>query len=1455
MAQTLEQRVAARRSLQDRVAARVQPPPRTPDKGTESLYEKTGIGSLIGAAATVVDAVQAPVRKAVEKIESSPAFAPGTPGTPNYVADEFKKEAAKKSLQFVASMFLDPTNLPFILTGGVGPSTVRPAIRIGADALMVAVQQVGALKAAKEGNWEDAALQQAFAMVGLAGVSGARRQQLQAELQARAKAEKARTDAQIQSDLDTYKKWSETAKQDQQVAAKKPSEVEPVPVVKGAPKDPHQIRIEEVRNLLDREKKVAEEAAARAAESAVRVTDRRVGVQAMEEPLPTKPVETAPTRLALPPGPTVELPGGGIMRPPQGEPGGIPPRNEQTVTPTLRPGVTKKLDFKKPVDAAAPVIPPSGSGGAAPPVAAPPAAPPVTPPTVPPVPAVPVAKAKPRPKSTVKSLYADLGRIREHAGKGNASPTPGVATEYIAQIRGAMETHYPEGLAHVERAEGAIQSGDMKLFASEAEKARGALRKVYGERLARSEAERQGLLPAETSKTPEPPAKTPREQLRDDIAGTMADDFLAAVDSGVTELTGKWVGPRSDANVNYGSEGGGYRAGGIKQHYPAIANFPENPGVIAKALRAGKGALYDRVMEAFRKQGDVEFDRWYSKASPDQRKSLLGDDALTFEQGESKPLLARNAEEAVTMTAAGRPIEQLKEGQVFDETRLVDSELFQGKGGKQRTLSEIADEPTDADISFSFGETAIKKLDDLEAKTKADIKKGFEDLAKGSTLGAGLPTKLTADLVKLGAIKIAKGSVQFAQWSAEMVEEFGERVKPYLRDAYTQSVQRAKIVRDAKGDTISPTRLEALLERGEDPVTKLTQAIKVAGSSRRELEAAYKAERAQRAATVRDIMGKGEGQKGFRESLGALKGEMAADLKNFESLKLDQTDVDALFNEIQLNPRMRTFDKVSTADGLQQMLNGRVPKQSQLALLEEVFGKDLVSTLNQKRPYLWKLRDFLTELANVPRSLITSFDMSAPLRQGVILTTTKPKAAGAAAHQMFRQVFSPKNFDEWLEKLPDHPNYTLMEDSGLYIADPRKVGKGLEAREEKFMSEMAEKIPVVGGMVRASQRAYIGYLNKLRVDVFDQLASKFIKEGLDPEKDAATFKSLASFVNNATGRGELPGRLNRIPQELNTIFFSPRLIASRFNMLNPAWYAKQDKLVRKEAIKSMAEFIGIGSTVLALAKANGAEVELDPRSTDFGKIKIGNTRWDIWGGFQQWVRVFSQMASGYRKTAKGDVMKLAADEFPYDTRLNVGARFIRGKLAPIPNLALELLEGQKLYGEKMTLESEAIENTVPLYLQDIHEAMQEMGPEALFTVGVPGFAGVGVQHYKERPPQGAIHSTMVDHLSDPVTDAVMGAKITVGPVTRKKEETAEEYRLRQELVGKLIDERVGLAIRQGSFADRAEERKTKDVEDAIGRAREIASNLTRRTFKSPEEAATYLQGQIDRVQGRLERAR
>ena len=76
-------------------------------------------------------------------------------------------------------------------------------------------------------------------------------------------------------------------------------------------------------------------------------------------------------------------------------------------------------------------------------------------------------------------------------------------------------------------------------------------------------------------------------------------------------------------------------------------------------------------------------------------------------------MLGQNAEEAMTKAAAGRRPELLKEGKEFDQTRLVESPLFQGRGGPQGFLETDAraEEPAES-AKNKIG----RKLSDVERK-------------------------------------------------------------------------------------------------------------------------------------------------------------------------------------------------------------------------------------------------------------------------------------------------------------------------------------------------------------------------------------------------------------------------------------------------------------------------------------------------------------------------------------------------------------------------------------------------------------------------------------------------------------------------------------------------------------------------------------------------------------------
>lgn len=377
-----------------------------------------------------------------------------------------------------------------------------------------------------------------------------------------------------------------------------------------------------------------------------------------------------------------------------------------------------------------------------------------------------------------------------------------------------------------------------------------------------------------------------------------------------------------------------------------------------------------------------------------------------------------------------------------------------------------------------------------------------------------------------------------------------------------------------------------------------------------------------------------------------------------------------------------------------------------------------------------KFKDRSLEILNIPRTLMSSMDFSAPLRQGIIATIAHPGIAAKAGLEMFRQSVSQKRFDRWFHDLRNDPRFKLMEDAGLYVSDPHDPR--LSAKEEAFMNNLAEKIPVIGTLVKGSERAYVGYLNKMRVDIFNRGAELLETSGKTFENSPKEYKALADWVNNSTGRGKL-GKAEVAAPILNSLIFAPRLIASRLNLLNPLYYKKLPAEIRQMALKDMAKFVGFGLTVLAVSKLAGADVEPDPRSTDFGKIKVGNTRWDIWGGFQPYIRIVAQMFAGESKSTRtGQIQELSGQGAFGRTRGDVLASFARGKLSPVPAMAWDFLSGKTVTGDKVTVTKEIASHLVPMIANDVIAAAKDQGVSAIFTTGIPSTFGVGVQTYAPR---------------------------------------------------------------------------------------------------------------------------
>ena len=389
------------------------------------------------------------------------------------------------------------------------------------------------------------------------------------------------------------------------------------------------------------------------------------------------------------------------------------------------------------------------------------------------------------------------------------------------------------------------------------------------------------------------------------------------------------------------------------------------------------------------------------------------------------------------------------------------------------------------------------------------------------------------------------------------------------------------------------------------------------------------------------------------------------------------------------------------------------------------------------------------ETMNFPRAVMASNDFSAPLRQGLPLI--HKKQFWTSLDDMFKSWGSENAFRAVQESIFEKPLFksrvgpsgkilpSFAEDAGLKLTDLTN----LSSREEALMSTWAEKLPGV----RRSNRAYTAFLNKLRADVFEDLVSSSKVFGADAEVNIPLARELANFVNVSSGRGSL-GSLEKSAVALNSTFFSPRLIASRLQMLNPHYYIMADPIVRKEALKSLFAVAAVGNTVGQLVKMSGAgTIESNSTSSDFGKIRVGNIRIDPFGGFQQYVVAANRLVQGKTKSSvTGSEYKLG-EKFGRPTRLDVIGRFGESKLNPVISFVTGILRGKDFTGQPFNIPEEIASRFVSIFFQDLKQLitgnsnlipnaknyLREFHPENL-PFALPSMFGAGIQNYESRRP-------------------------------------------------------------------------------------------------------------------------
>jgi peptidoglycan L-alanyl-D-glutamate endopeptidase CwlK len=354
------------------------------------------------------------------------------------------------------------------------------------------------------------------------------------------------------------------------------------------------------------------------------------------------------------------------------------------------------------------------------------------------------------------------------------------------------------------------------------------------------------------------------------------------------------------------------------------------------------------------------------------------------------------------------------------------------------------------------------------------------------------------------------------------------------------------------------------------------------------------------------------------------------------------------------------------------------------------------------------------------------WDLSATMRQGLAQAAAHPSYLKEAFARQVKAFASEDAFNEFAQAIRNHPDFELMNESGLFLSSV-----GPEA-EEAFASKLVQKIPGV----RASDRAYSAALDSVRTQAWDNYVSS-LPEHLRDNPD--TLKAVSDLINVTTGRGVVPildrsALGKKIINALNVPLFSPRNTASKFNLISPARLAKnmmsaETRPVAFLQLRDAARGLGTLGTTLGLMHFAGLDVGLNPNNSDFGKVRAGKAVYDVTGEAYT-VRYLAQMAQAATKEVRGRKVQ------DRETMTALTRRYLRTQLQPATGSAVDWWTGKTIDGKPVTSASAALNLITPFVVDDVIKGFREEGILGA-AKATPGVLGVGVNFYaKPREKRG-----------------------------------------------------------------------------------------------------------------------
>jgi hypothetical protein len=370
-------------------------------------------------------------------------------------------------------------------------------------------------------------------------------------------------------------------------------------------------------------------------------------------------------------------------------------------------------------------------------------------------------------------------------------------------------------------------------------------------------------------------------------------------------------------------------------------------------------------------------------------------------------------------------------------------------------------------------------------------------------------------------------------------------------------------------------------------------------------------------------------------------------------------------------------------------------------------------------------KDSTTTITENSIGMVATLDNSFMGRQGLGTLLTHPSAWYPAAKNSFIdfvKVLGKQNaFDALRADAYSRPNYV----NGKY----EKAGV-IAKHEEQYPTSLPDRVPLIGRVFKASEVAFKGSGLRMRMDLFDLLERNASKNGVNTTSDV-WLKDTGSLTNSLTARGKWGKRGEG--SFVRVMLWAPKMLKANLDVMtvHGAGIGFKTGWARKQAAINLLKIVGETATVMMIANAlKPGSVETNPTSPDFGKIKIGDTRFDITAGKAAIITLAARLWTNSTKSSTTGLTTQYGTGFGQKDRLDATLDFFMNKVTPPVSVIAQMLKGENRQGETFTWGSAAYSGFTPISVQNFINLKDDVSADAV-AGAIVDIIGISANTYRD----------------------------------------------------------------------------------------------------------------------------